>query len=138
MRFLMNTLLAHPRPSLIHAFPAKTLWARSTLTTVFVSLRSPLSRSEVTDVAQLQLSIFWRQFSPAFQSCWHTKIRIQNRSLPRLRLIARGTFPRRSSNVRVGFVQPSSRFPRSPHLKSHARKRRPTRLKVMTGKSETG
>ena len=67
---------------------------------------APLSRSEVTDVAQLQLSIFWRQFSPAFQSCWHTKIRIQNRSLPRLRLIARGTFPRRSSNVR-GRLRPT-------------------------------
>ena len=31
---------------------------------------APLSRSEVTGVAQLQLSIFWRQFNPAFQSCW--------------------------------------------------------------------
>jgi hypothetical protein len=25
-----------------------------------------------------------RQFNPAFQSCWHGNLRIQNRSLPRL------------------------------------------------------
>jgi hypothetical protein len=31
---------------------------------------APLSRSEVTGVAQLQLSIFWREFNPAFQGCW--------------------------------------------------------------------
>jgi hypothetical protein len=33
----------------------------------------------VTGVAQLQLLIFWRQFNPAFQSCWHGNLRIQNR-----------------------------------------------------------
>jgi hypothetical protein len=51
-------------------FQQKTLWVRSALIAVFVSLRNPLSRSEVTGVAQLHLSIFWRQFNPAFQSCW--------------------------------------------------------------------
>ena len=71
MRFLMNTLLAHPIPSLIHAFPAKpsldTLGSHRCLR---VLCEAPLSPSEVTGVAQLQLSIFWRQFNPAFQSCW--------------------------------------------------------------------
>ena len=62
MRFLMNTLLAHPIPRLIHAFPAKpsldTLGSRR-------CLRVP---SKVTGVAQLQLLIFWRQFNPAFKA----------------------------------------------------------------------
>jgi hypothetical protein len=31
---------------------------------------APLSRFELTGVAQLQLSIFWRQFNPIFQSGW--------------------------------------------------------------------
>jgi hypothetical protein len=51
-------------------FQQKTLWVRSALTAVFVSLRSLFSRSEVAGVAQLQLSTFWRQFNPAFQSGW--------------------------------------------------------------------
>ena len=80
MRFLMNTLLAHPIPRLIHAFPAKpsldTLGSRRCLR---VPCEAPLSPSEVTGVAQLQLLIFWRQFNPAFQSCWHGNLRIQNR-----------------------------------------------------------
>jgi hypothetical protein len=80
MRFLMNTLLAHPIPRLIHAFPAKpsldTLASRRCLR---VPCEAPLSPSEVTGVAQLQLLIFWRQFDPAFQSCWHGNLRIQNR-----------------------------------------------------------
>ena len=70
MRFLMNTLLAHPIPRLIHAFPAKpsldTLGSRRCLR---VPCEAPLSPSEATGVAQLQLSIFWRQFNPAFQTC---------------------------------------------------------------------
>ena len=83
MRFLMNTLLAHPIPRLIHAFPAKpsmdTLGSRRCLR---VPCEAPLSPSKVTGVAPLQLLIFWRQFNPAFQSCWHGNLRIQNRSLP--------------------------------------------------------
>ena len=83
MRFLMNTLLAHPIPRLIHAFPAKpsldTLGSRRCLR---VPCEAPLSPSEVTGVPQLQLSIFCRQFNPAFQSCWHGDLRIQNLSLP--------------------------------------------------------
>src|SRR6202035_3745101 len=42
-------------------------------------------------------------------------------------------FPDALATSGVGFVQPSSRSPRSPHLKSHSRQRRPTRLQVMTG-----
>ena len=80
MRFLMNTLLAHPILRLIHAFPAKpsldTLASRRCLR---VPCEAPLSPSKVTGVAQLQLLIFWRQFNPAFQSCWHGNLRIQNR-----------------------------------------------------------
>ena len=97
MRFLMNTLLAHPIPRLIHAFRQNPLWIRSgSRRCLRVLCEAPLSPSEVTGVAQLQLSIFWRQFNPAFQSCWlRLSIRIQNPSLPRLRPIAHGTFPRR-------------------------------------------
>ena len=39
-------------------------------------------------------------------------------------------FPDALATSGVGFVQPSSRSPRSPHLKSHSRQRRPTRLQV--------
>ena len=42
-------------------------------------------------------------------------------------------FPDALATSGVGSVQPSSRSPRSPHLKSHSRQRRPTRLQVMTG-----
>ena len=42
-------------------------------------------------------------------------------------------FPDALATSGVGFVQPSSRSPRSPHLKSHSRQRRPTRLQVMWG-----
>ena len=101
MRFLMNTLLAHPIPPLMDALRQNPLWIRSgSRRCLRVRCEDPLSPSELTGVGQLQLSTFWRQFNPASQSCWHAKIRIQNRSLPRLRLIAHGTFPRRSGNVR--------------------------------------
>ena len=72
MRFLMNTLLAHPIPTLMHAFRQNPFWLRSALTAVFVSLRSPslAIRGYRHGTIQLQLSIFWRQFNPAFQSCW--------------------------------------------------------------------
>jgi hypothetical protein len=43
-------------------------------------------------------------------------------------------FPDAPATSGVGFVQPSSRSPRSPHLKSHSRQRRPTRLQVMVAR----
>ena len=71
MRFLMNTLLAHPIPRLIHAFPAKpSLDTLGSGRCLRVPCEAPLSPSEATSVAQLQLLIFWRQFNPVFQSCW--------------------------------------------------------------------
>jgi hypothetical protein len=71
VRFLMNALLAHPIPSLIHAFPAKNSLVTLGSHRCLRIPAKPLSRDpEVTGVAQLQLSIFWRQFNPAFQSCW--------------------------------------------------------------------
>jgi hypothetical protein len=80
----MNTLLARPASRLIHAFPAKpsldTLGSRRCLR---VPCEAPLSPSEVTAVSQLQLSIFWRQFNPAFQSRWHGKS-THPKSLPAL------------------------------------------------------
>ena len=106
VRFLMNTLLAHPIPTLMHAFRQNPFWIRSGSRRCLRVLREdPLSPSELTGVGQ-QLSTFSRQFNPASQSCWRAKIRIQNRSLPRLRLIAHGTFPRRSGNVR-GRLRPT-------------------------------
>jgi hypothetical protein len=63
VRFFVNALRAHPIPSLIHAFPAKTLWVRSVSLLSSCPCEVPLSRSEVTGMAQLQLLIFWRQFS---------------------------------------------------------------------------
>jgi hypothetical protein len=44
MRFLMNTLLAHPIPRLIHAFRQNPLWIRSGCAAVFVSPAKPRSR----------------------------------------------------------------------------------------------
>jgi hypothetical protein len=117
-------------------FQQKTLWVRSALTAVFVSLRSPSRDPRLPAWHNYSSQSFGASSILLFKvaGCWQAqKIRIQNRCLPRLRLIAHGTFPRRSSTSGVGFVQPSSRSPRSPHLKSHSRQRRPTRLKVMTG-----
>jgi hypothetical protein len=97
MRFLMNTLLAHPIPPLMDALRQNPLWIRSgSRRCLRLLCEDPLSPSELAGVRQLQLSTFCRQFNPASQSCWHAKIRIQNRSLPCLRLLAHGTFPRRS------------------------------------------
>jgi hypothetical protein len=96
MRFLMNTLLAYPRPSLIHASPEK-----SSLGTLG-SRRCP--RVPARHVSRDPRLPAWHNYSSqsfgassilAFQSCWHAKIGIQSRSLPRLCLIAHGTFPRR-------------------------------------------
>src|SRR5258707_8310072 len=115
MRFLMKTLLARPASRLIHAFPAKpsmdTLGSRRCLR---VPCEAPLSPSEVTGVSQLQLSIFWRQFNPAFQSCWQVNLGIQNRSLPSSTPNRARYFSHTLGTSGVDFVQPSSRSPRSP------------------------
>jgi hypothetical protein len=135
VRFLMNTLLVTPNTELDSCISSKpslgTLGSHRCLRVP----AKPLSRDP-------RLPAWHNYSSQSFGAssillfkvagCWQAqKIRIQNRCLPRLRLIAHGTFPRRSSTSGVGFVQPSSRSPRSPHLKSHSRQRRPTRLKVM-------
>ena len=82
MRFLMNALLAPPYTALDACVPAKPSLDTFGLSPCLrVLYAAPLSPSEVTGVAQLQLSIFWRQFNPGSQSCWHGKIRIRNPSL---------------------------------------------------------
>ncbi len=59
MRFLMNTLLTRPTPRLMHAFRQNPLWIRSgSCRCLRVLCEDPLSPSELTRVAQLQLSIF--------------------------------------------------------------------------------
>ena len=108
LRFLMKTLLARPASRLIHAFPAKpsmdTLGSRRCLR---VPCQAPLSPSEVAGVSQLQLSIFWRQFNPAFQSCWHGNLRIQNRSLPSSRPLRARYFSHTLGHVR-GRLRPTT------------------------------
>jgi hypothetical protein len=69
-------------------------------------LYGPLSPSELAGLPQLQLSIVWREFNPASQSCWYGKIRIRNTSLP-------SSAPHRRRYFAQGFVQPSSRSPQS-------------------------
>ena len=69
VRFLMNTLLAHPIPTLMNAL-RQNPFVTSALAASSCPYEDPLSPSKVTGVGQLQLSIFWRQFNPAFQSCW--------------------------------------------------------------------
>ena len=132
MRFLMNTLLAHPIPSLIHAFPAKpslgTLGSRRCLRVP----AKPLSRDPRLPA--------WHNYSS--QSFGASSIllfkaagtlRYASKIAPCLVCASSRTvlFPDALATSGVGFVQPSSRSPRSPHLKSHSRQRRPTRLKVM-------
>jgi hypothetical protein len=96
MRFLMKTIVIRPPPRLIHAFRQNLSGCAWALAAVFVSLAKPRSRHpRLLAAAQLQLSIFWRQFNPAFQSCWHGNVRIQNPSRRRLCPIAHATFPRR-------------------------------------------
>jgi hypothetical protein len=65
--------------------------------------------------------------------CWHAKNRYASKIAPCLVCASSRTvlFPDALATSGVGFVQPSSRSPRSPHLKSHSRQRRPTRLQVM-------
>ena len=109
VRFLMKTIVIRPPPRLIHAFRQNLSGCAWALAAVFVSLPKPRSRhprllarhnysSQSFGVGSILL------FKAA--GCWHAKIRIQNRSLPRLRLIAHGTFPRRSGNVR-GRLRPT-------------------------------
>ena len=97
MRFLINTLLTHPIPRLMHPFRQNPLWIRSgSCRCLRVLCEDPLSPSELTGVAQLQLSIFWRQFNPASQSYGHNIYSLENTCASmHKRLIANGTFTRR-------------------------------------------
>ena len=110
MRFLMKTIVTGPPPRLIHAFRQNLSGCAWALAAVFVSLPKPRSRHPS----------YWRGTITALnllapvQSCF-SKLRAArtlridthpNRSLPRLRLIAHATFPRRSSNVR-GRLRPT-------------------------------
>ena len=66
MRFLMNILLTHPIPRLCMRSGKNPLRICSVSRRFLRGLyEAPLSPSEVTGVAQLQLSISWRQFNPA-------------------------------------------------------------------------
>jgi hypothetical protein len=78
MRFLMNTLLAHPIPPLTLMNALRQSGYARALAVVFVSSAKTRSRHQSFTGVGLNL---WRQFNPASQSCWHAKIRIQNRSL---------------------------------------------------------
>ena len=79
VRFLMNTLLAHQIPRLIHPFPATIsgyarLWPLSSC-----PLRSPALALRGYWRGTITALNFLAQFNPAFQSCWHGNLRIQNR-----------------------------------------------------------
>ena len=138
VRFLMNTLLAHPIPSLIHAFPAKNCLGTLGSHRCLGVPAKPLSRDP-------RLPAWHNYSSQSFGAssillfkaagCWHAKNRYASKIAPCLVCASSRTvlFPDALATSGVGFVQPSSRPPRSPHLKSHSRQRRPTRLKVMTG-----
>ena len=107
MRFLMNTLLAHPIPLLMHAFRQNPLWIRSgSRCCLRVLCEDPLSPSELTGVGQLQLSTFGASSIPLLKAAGTLKYASKIAPLPRLRLIAHGTFPRRSGNVR-GRLRPT-------------------------------
>ena len=92
-------------------FQQNPLWIRSALAAVFVSPAKPRSRDP-------RLPAWHNYSSQSFGAssillfkaagCWHAKIRYASKiaSLPRLRLIAHATFPRRSSNVR-GRLRPT-------------------------------
>jgi hypothetical protein len=51
-------------------FQQNPLWVRSALIAVFVSLRSPSLAIRSYQRGTITALIFWRQFDPAFQSCW--------------------------------------------------------------------
>src|SRR6202021_956003 len=97
VRFLMNTLLAHPIPTLMHALGQNPFWLRLALTAVFMSLRSP----SLANRGYRHGTITALNLLAPVQSCFSKLLAagtlridtIQNRSLPRLRLIAHGTFP---------------------------------------------
>ena len=129
----MNTLLAHPIPTLMHALGQNPFWLRSALTAVFMSPTKPLSRDPMLPA--------WHNYSSQsfgassillFKAagCWHAKNRYASKIAPCLVCASSRTvlFPDALATSGVGFVQPSSRSPRSPHLKSYSRQRRPTRL----------
>ena len=136
----MNTLLAHPIPSLIHAFPAKNCLGTLGSHRCLGVPAKPLSRDP-------RLPAWHNYSSQSFGAssillfkaagCWHAKNRYASKIAPCLVCASSRTvlFPDALATSGVGFVQPSSRSPRSPHLKSHSRQRRPTRLQVMWGKS---
>ena len=107
MRFLMNTLLAHPIPPLMNALRQNPLWIRSgSRRCLRVLCEDPLSPSELTGVGQSQLSIFGASSILLLKAAGTLKYASKIAPLPRLRLIAHGTFPRRSGNVR-GRLRPT-------------------------------
>jgi hypothetical protein len=111
------------------------LWIRSgSRRCLRVLCEDPLSPSELTGVGQLQLSTFGASSILLLKAAGTLKYG-DPKSLPCLVCASSRTvlFPDALATSGVGFVQPSSRPPRSPHLKSHSRQRRPTRLQVMTG-----
>src|ERR1700741_3101126 len=117
MRFLMKTLRARQASRLIHAFRQNLFGCAWALAAVFVSLAKPRSRHpRLLARHNYSSQSFGASSSLLFKAagCWHAKIRIQNRSLPRLCPIAPATFPRRSSTSGIGFVHPSSRSPQPP------------------------
>src|SRR6516164_2266198 len=72
---------------------------------------------------------FWQELNPTFQTCCYGQI------LPghSLRFIAHGTLPIHRATPGARFVQPRVDLRSRLDLKSRSRKRRPTRLQVMTG-----
>ena len=107
MRFLMNTLLAHPIPPLMNALRQNPLWIRSgSRRCPRVLCEDPLSPSELTGVGQLQLSTFSASSILLLKAAGTLKHASKIAPLPPLRLIAHGTFPRRSGNVR-GRLRPT-------------------------------
>ena len=101
MRFLMKTLRAHPIPRLMHAFRQNPLWIRWALAAVFVSSVKTRSRHpSLLGSRNLQLSIFWRQFNPASQSCGHGIYASENPSRPSSAPHRKRYFSQAVSNVR--------------------------------------
>jgi hypothetical protein len=133
MRFLMNTLLAHPIPRLIHAFPAKpsldTLASRRCLR---VPCEAPLSPSKVTGVAQLELLIFWASSILLFKAVgtviYASKIASLSSSTPHRARYFSHTVGHVRGRLRPTLEEVSAV---ALNLKSHSRQRRPTRLQVM-------
>ena len=132
LRFLMNTLLAHPIPTLMHAFRQTLSGYARALAVVFVSSAKTRSRHPSL--------LAWDNYSSqpfGASSILLLKaagmLKYASKIVPHLVCASSRTvlFPDALATSGVGFVQPSSRSPRSPHLKSHSRQRRPTRFKVI-------